>query len=183
MVQINKEAAVRAKVAECVAKIEAKYGVKLPHFDVLFNLRGKSAGIAARRGLKYYVRLNYQHMQMGGKTWEHLLNDTVPHEVAHIACFAFPQLGNNHNDGWKRVCLAAGGNGKARYSADQAPEAVLKTYPFTYVSTTGHFIPVSRVIHGKIQRGTGYTYRGGKGRIDKTCRVVQTTKEIIAKAL
>ena len=159
---------VRAKVQECIALAEAKFGIKMPKVDVRFDLRGRAAGQACWRGDYFYLRFNRQHLQLGGQTWEHLLNDTVPHEVAHTVCQSHPYFGRNHDAGWKRVCLALGGNGRRCYGEDDAPEAIAASRPYVYITTTGHEIRITKIMHTKIQRGGSYSVRG-KGSLNRNC--------------
>lgn len=165
--------AIKAKVAECIAAAEARFGVKMPYVQIRFDLTGRAAGIAGytRRmdGNYFYLRFNTKHMALGGQTWEHLLNDTVPHEVAHTVCQAFPKHGRNHDAGWKRVCIALGGNGKRCYSEDDAPEAIAAQRPYVYTTTVGRTVRVSKVIHSKIQQGRIYSYKGGLGTLNRSC--------------
>lgn len=160
---------VKAKVQQCIAAAEAKFGITMPKVQIRFDLKGRAAGIAGYRGDNFYVRFNVQHMALGGQTWEHLLNDTVPHELAHTVCQAFPQFGRNHDAGWKRVCVALGGNGRRCYSEDDAPEAVAAARPYVYITTNGHEVRVTKVMHTKIQRGSTYTVRG-KGGLNAQCQ-------------
>jgi predicted SprT family Zn-dependent metalloprotease len=142
--------------------------------QIRFDLTGRAAGMAGminREGVRhFYLRFNRTHMALGGKTWEHLLNDTVPHEVAHTVCQAFPQYGRNHDAGWQRVCIALGGNGQTRYGEADAPEAVAAQRPYVYITTLGHEVRVTKVVHSKIQRGVDYIMKGGKGRINRECQ-------------
>lgn len=165
---------IRARVAECISLAESKLGVKMPVVNVRFDLTGRAAGMAGKCKDTYYLRFNVAHMALGGRTWEHLLNDTVPHEVAHTVCQANPILGRNHDAGWKRVCRALGGNGQRCYTAEDAPEAVAVQKPFTYVTTSGHKVAVSPAIHNKIQRGKTYLYRGGLGCLTSACTYSKT---------
>ena len=166
---------VKQKVAQCIALAESKFGIKMPAVQVRFDLRGRAAGMAGCQrswmgpSTNFYLRFNVQHMQLGGQTWEHLLNDTVPHEVAHTVCQAFPQFGRNHDAGWKRVCVALGGNGRRCYSEEDAPEAIVAQRPYTYVTTLGHRIAVSAAIHRKIQQGSVRIANNGRGRLTKDC--------------
>jgi len=116
--------AIRARVQQCIALAEDKFTIKMPKVDVRFDLTGRAAGMACMRYGQFSLRFNKNHIKLGGKTFEHLLNDTVPHEVAHTVCQAFPRMGRNHDAGWKRVCIALGGNGSRCYSEEDAPEAV-----------------------------------------------------------
>ena len=171
--------AIRNKVTECIARAEKAYGVTMPKVDVRFDLTGRAAGMAGYRAGAYYLRFNVNHMSLGGQSWDHLLNDTVPHEVAHTVCQANPKLGNAHNTGWKRVCVALGGNGRRCYTAEDAPEAVAKQRPFSYVTTSGHTVAVSPIIHRKIQNGQSYTYRNGMGRVTRDCTYSSTTAQSV----
>ena len=125
------------KVNEVIALGNKVLGVTLPKVDIRFDLKGRAAGMAGGTrsfmqagATNLYVRFNVDHMRLGGQSWEHLLNDTVPHELGHSYCQAFPQLGRNHDAGWKRVCVALGGNGSRCYKQEEAPEAVAKAKPY-----------------------------------------------------
>lgn len=162
---------IRAKVQQCIQTAEAKFGIKMPNVQVRFDLSGRAAGMAGMRYGSFYLRFNVNHIKLGGKTYEHLLNDTVPHEVAHTVCQAFPKFGRNHDAGWKRVCIALGGNGSRCYGENDAPEAVAQQRPWVYITTTGHEVRVTNVIHKKIQnQHAGYVMKGGKGKINKECQ-------------
>lgn len=163
--------AIKAKVQDCIRTAEAKFGIKMPYVQIRFDLRGRAAGVAGMRMGMFYLRFNRNHIALGGKTWEHLLNETVPHEVAHTVCQAFPQYGRNHDAGWKRVCIALGGNGTRCYGENDAPEAVAQQRPWVYITTTGHEVRVTSAIHKKIQnQHAGYIMKGGKGRINNQCQ-------------
>lgn len=171
----DKIQAIQNRVAECIKAAEAKFGIKMPYVQVRFDLRGKAAGMAGwisrMSGDQFYLRFNRNHIALGGQTYEHLLMDTVPHEVAHTVCQAFPKFGRNHDAGWRRVCIALGGNGKTRYSEDDAPEAIAAMRPYVYITTNGNEVRVTKVIHGKIQnQHASYVMKGGKGKINRQCQ-------------
>jgi SprT protein len=173
---------IKARVQECIAIAEDKYSIKLPKVNVRFDLKGRAAGQAGMQYGRFFLRFNRNHIQLGGQTFDHLLNDTVPHEVAHFVCFAFPQLGRNHDAGWKRVCIALGGNGQRCYSEEDAPEAVAAQRPYVYITTTGHECRVTKIIHTKIQRGTTYTMKGGKGQLTRECQYNYMTTSAVAQS-
>jgi predicted SprT family Zn-dependent metalloprotease len=179
----SKIQAVRNKVNECINDAERTFGITMPKVDVRFDLTGRAAGMAGMRYGAFYLRFNVSHMSLGGQTWEHLLNDTVPHEVAHTVCQAFPKFGRSHNDGWKQVCVALGGNGRRCYSEEDAPEAIAAMRPYVYVTTNGNTVRVTKVIHGKIQtRGASYSYKGGKGSINRQCQFNYMTAPAVVAA-
>ena len=171
--------AIQTKVQECIKLAEAKFGITMPKVDVRFDLKGRAAGMACMRYGTFFLRFNVNHMRLGGQTWEHLLNDTVPHEVAHTVCQAFPQFGRNHDQGWKRVCIALGGNGRRCYGEDDAPEAIAASRPYVYITTAGHEIRITKVMHTKIQRGNSYTVRG-KGQRTRECQYSFMTAPAVA---
>jgi len=154
---------VRSKVAELITRANQIYRITLPTIDIRFDLRGRAAGIAGRDFRGYYMRFNTDMMQ--NSSWDHLINDTVPHELAHIVCFFNPQLGRNHNPGWSRVCRQLGGSGQ-RCHKEQVTYANGNTYYYT--TSTGHTVALSVVRHRKVQKGGSYRFRDGKGTVDRT---------------
>jgi predicted SprT family Zn-dependent metalloprotease len=162
--------AVRARTQEVLAKAELLYGVKIDP-KILFNLKGRVAGWAGckfcritRKAQDFTLRFNSELIQ--GKHFEDMMNLTIPHEVAHLTCYARPDLGAKHNPGWKRVCVSLGGSGDRTHSYNTAPA---RGDGFTYRATCGTEITVSAVIHRKIQMGQGRVLRKTKGRIHKDC--------------
>ena len=181
----SKIQAVRNKVLECIKLAEAKFGITMPAVDVRFDLKGRAAGMAGyqysyvKGPTNFYVRFNVTHMSLGGASWDHLLNSTVSHELAHTVCQAFPKHGRAHDTGWKNVCRILGGNGNRCYKQEEAPEAVAVQRPYAYTTSTGHLVAVSPIIHSKIQSGRAYTYRG-KGSITKAQPFTRTQASMLA---
>ena len=153
---------VEAKVATLIKKAEELFDTKLPPIELRFDVRGRVAGWAGSKWGSYFMRFNVDMMM--NSSWDHLLNDTVPHELAHIVCFVNPRLGRNHDQGWKRVCRMLGGNGQ-RCHNEQVEYANGKT--FYYTTSTGHVVTLSSQIHRKVQQGRSYMFRHGKGRVCK----------------
>lgn len=48
-----------------------------------------------------------------------MLDDVIPHEIAHIVCDFRPQHGHSHNhdEGWAEVCRRLGGTGRVEFPA------------------------------------------------------------------
>jgi predicted SprT family Zn-dependent metalloprotease len=46
-----------------------------------------------------------------------VLEDVIPHEVAHLVCMLRPQHGHSHahDEGWAKVARRLGGSGLAHY--------------------------------------------------------------------
>lgn len=154
---------VQTKITQLINQYQTKTGQILPKIQVRFDLRGRSAGVAGQRGGQYYMRFNKDMMLNQG--WDHLITDTVPHELAHIICFA---NGSDRGHGvfWKRTCIELGGNGE-RCHKEEVTYANGNTY--VYTTSTGRTINLSVTKHRRIQQGQSYTGRNGLGRIDKSC--------------
>lgn len=153
---------VRAKCKEVFAKAKTLWpDMNFDSVAVRFDLKGRAAGMACRRANSYYMRFNAEMMTRDA--FDHVLNNTVPHEIAHIVCMMNPRLGRNHDAGWTRVCRLLGGNGERCHSEEVVYG---KGNTYEYVTDRGHRVRVSSAIHGKIQRGVVYTWRQGKGKVD-----------------
>lgn len=61
------------------------------------------------------VRLNKSAVE---QNLDAVLDDVIPHELAHIVCDFRPQHGPGHcrhDEGWQKVCKRLGGTGLAKY--------------------------------------------------------------------
>lgn len=129
---------------------------------VRFDLSGRVAGQAGRKNNACFLRFNTTMMMNEG--WEHILNDTVPHEVAHLACYTDRTLGRNHDAGWKRVAIALGSTGKRCHDIP----VEYKGGTYIYTTSTGATVNCSPALHTKIQNGRRYTARH-KGQLNSAC--------------
>jgi predicted SprT family Zn-dependent metalloprotease len=156
-----------------------------PHLDfsqvaIRFDLKGRAAGMAGRVYGDYYMRFNNDMLTR--EAFDHVLNDTVPHEIAHIVCYMDPRMGRKHDTGWARVCSMLGGSGN-RFHKEEVVFG--KGLTFEYVTTTGHKVRISQARHGKILRGVTYTYKNGMGKINKDCahQIVGASGKTLANPL
>jgi len=156
---------IRNKCQEVFAKAKQLWPeLSFDKVAIRFDLKGRCAGIAGMRHGSYYLRFNADMLTR--EAFDHLLNDTVPHEIAHIVCFKNPMLGRNHNHGWARVCRLLGGSGNRCHNEDVVYG---KGTTYEYTTDRGHKVRVSEAMHKKIQAGAVYTYRQGKGRTSASC--------------
>lgn len=138
----------------CIDAAEAKYG-KMGHIDIRCDIRGKTAGYAGwkvnrRTGEKtgFYLRFNREAIS---KHWEEMVQSTIPHEVAHIVCAAFPELGGeNHNWKWAQVDRALGGTGERCHTMELTPGR--KTNRYIYKDSLGQEVTVGPKHHAALQR-------------------------------
>lgn len=82
------EQQIAALVEKFIQVAEGHYGIRLPRPSIKFNLTGKTAG--TYRGGRYnQLRFNLTALQVEGGR-KHLLEHTVPHEVAHLVQYQNP---------------------------------------------------------------------------------------------
>lgn len=158
---------IKDKSAEIIAKAKILY----PHLDlskvaIRFDLKGKAAGMARSEGYPRRYTIQFNADMLTREAFNHVLNDTTPHEWAHIICFMDPKLGRDHDHGWYNVCRALGGSGKTRHS-----EAVVygKGYTYEYTTTTGQKARLSAQRHNTVQKGGTLRYKGNKGTVNQQC--------------
>ena len=146
------------------AKATELYGLNFDNVGIRFDLKGRAAGMACRRGGHMYMRFNRDMLTRDA--FDHVINDTVPHEIAHIICFMNPQLGRNHDSGWTRVCRTLGGNGERCHSE----EVVFgKGTTYEYITDRGHTVRMSDKHHAMVQAGRSLRYKSGKGTVTREC--------------
>jgi predicted SprT family Zn-dependent metalloprotease len=144
------------------------YGLNLRQTAIRFDLRGMKAGKACCRicqrtfTRKYSVHFNQQVIQ--GSEFDDVLQNATAHEVAHIVCFMNPSLGRDHDQGWKRVCVALGGNGSIYHSY----KTTYSGGNYHYTTSTGQEVVISAHRHTKVQKGHKYRFKA-KGWIDRSC--------------
>jgi predicted SprT family Zn-dependent metalloprotease len=145
---------VETRVRELIALANKKYNILLPKIEVRFDLQGRVAGWACG-GSRFYLRINTDMMQ--NSSWDHIYNDTVPHEVAHLVCF-HTNWDRGHGRYWRMVCKDLGGTGK-RCHNESVTYAKGKTYHYT--TSTGVVVSLSETRHKRVQQGNLYRYKDG----------------------
>lgn len=155
------------KCKEVVEKARVLYNVNLSVVQIQFNLKGRAAGWASCKNGIYTCRFNSEMITRGDPVvLKDMLEDTVPHELAHIVCYMRRELGKNHDTGWYRVCRALGGTGKTTHSLEVING---KGYTYEYITDRGHKVRIGDKHHRAVQAGNQLTYRSGKGSINNLC--------------
>lgn len=152
------------EVRKCLEQAGKMYNLELAmsRVDIRLDIRGYiNAGQACSRRGQYFVRF---HPDAIVKHYDEMVKDTVPHEVAHLVCFMRPDLGRNHDKGWKRVCRSLGGDDSRCHNMDFGEKP--QREEFWYETTTGHMIDVGPIRHKRIQAGRPYRAKG-MGQINK----------------
>lgn len=170
MTLVDRIALVRTRTEELLKVAGKRYGLDMSKVAIRFDLRGRSAGMAGCQRdwhgntSNHYLRFNVDMMARDG--FQHVFEETVPHEIAHVVCYMNPKLGKDHDAGWKHVCRSLGGSGNT-YHEQEVVYAKGNTY--TYITTQGHKVNLSQQRHKKIQQGHFYSVRG-KGELNQFCK-------------
>jgi len=154
-----------SKIRSLIEQGNAKFGTNVHLSSISWNLRGKSAGKATLNDKGYFIHLNREVLE---KYPDHMMNVTIPHEVAHLIVFALIKQGRSKDRGHGRdfqyVCRFLGGTGDRCHTLKLTPARVRSRY--VYVLPSGLNISISSVTHNRIQQG-------------KTVRRAVATGEII----
>ena len=154
---------IRARCREVFARAHQLYPhLNFDHVNIRFDLKGRAAGQAMRVRNQYTVRFNQDMLTR--EAFDHMLNDTVPHEIAHIVCFMDPRLGNNHDSRWAAVCRALGGTGE-RCHSEEVIYGRGRTYE--YITDRGHRVRIGDRHHTYLQTGRPLQFKQGKGTITR----------------
>lgn len=134
--------------------IKQKYKIDLTGMEIAFDLKGRAAGMARRRGMRFWVRYNLQTMTE--QYLKETIDNTIPHELAHIICMKNPSLGKGHDAGWKRVCRVLGGDDSRCHSMNLKTSKRMTKYQY---AVGVNIIEVGAKVHYKIQKGAKYFCR------------------------
>jgi predicted SprT family Zn-dependent metalloprotease len=165
---MDRFAEITQKTREVLARAENFYGVRISPV-IAFNLTGRVAGWASCKinrvtGATTEHRLRFNRELILGQHFEDMRDNTVPHEVAHLVCWVRPDLGRNHNPGWRRVCMQLGGNGAMRHDYD-----VVVRGRWDYLTDRGHKVSLTRRHHDYVQQGGLLTFKRGLGTVTRAC--------------
>jgi predicted SprT family Zn-dependent metalloprotease len=158
---------IRAKVREVVAIAAEKYGFNIQYHELTIDFKNKGQAAAQawrqRRSNTYGLTFSLESARLD---MDEMLNDTIPHEVAHLVNFFDPSTGSNHDHGWRRVCIGLGGTGKRTHSQVLSKARYKAQYLYTLDSGKEH--KVGPKVHKNIQqKGMTYTTRKTKELISK----------------
>lgn len=130
---------------------------RLPVPDVRFDLRGRSAGQAvfARRSRQIHIRINAALLASHPTE---MLDDTVPHEVAHVVIFRlYGRRAKPHGEEWKALMRAFGIDPRPCHTLPAEPTRQLKR--FRYDCACEEPAMLTSIRHRRAQQGTDYMCR------------------------
>lgn len=135
----------RAKLIEAVEKYNLPFDPL--RVKIRLDIRGECAGQARRNGSQYELRFNPEAIIEYN---EDMTKDVIPHEVAHLVCFARRDLGKDHDAGWKRVCRQLGGDDSRTHDMTLTKAKHKTIWRFEY-NVNGEKIMVGPKHHKRIQ--------------------------------
>lgn len=148
-----------ARFKELVEIAKRSYQVDLTNLEVSFNLRGRVAGWALTRknnaGEVLWAKIKINR-DMLHRVPDDMINETLPHEVAHIICDMRPELGYAHDAGWHSVCVALGGTGERLHTQETVHG---KGRTFEYVTTTGETVRLNEKWQALLEAGVPLDYK------------------------
>lgn len=160
--------AVEDKIAAVKAIVKQRYNMDLSDLIVRYDLKGRTAGWAIGNRT---IRLNNTAIFGDEAHFRDMVDDTIPHEIAHIVCHRNPSFGRKHDAGWANVCRTLGGTGKRTHDMTTIEFARGRTY--IYTSSAGKEYGVSERRHRSIQNGGTCRFRKMSwGIIDRFCAYV-----------
>ena len=151
----------RNEVVACLTRAGKLYGLEseVANVVVRLDIKGyRTAGCAIRRGSQftgYEFTLRF-HPDAIAKHYDEMVNDTIPHEVAHTVCQMRPELGDHHDRGWKRVCRSLGGDDSRTHTMEFGTRS--EKGVFNYKTKTGHVVNIGPIRHAKLQNGSTRSY-------------------------
>lgn len=138
-------AEVRKKLDEAATRYDLP---QIQSTTVRFDLKGNSAGQAILRAGGLILRFNQEAI---AKAYADMVEDTLPHEVAHLVCFTDPARGRNHNAGWAAVAKSLGGSGNRIHRIELTKARRVRRY--VYVLSDGSELKLTKEQHTKLQEG------------------------------
>lgn len=148
-------------VDHCLARAMARFALPAEwraRLVIRCDLRGRAAGKVEvlrqrRQLLSARLRLNLQAARLD---WRQMVDETIPHEVAHLVVMSLPHRFNQqpHGRDWQQVCRELGGQGAVRH---QLPlQRVRQPRLWHYCDSHGVGHQLTSVRHHRLQRGQRY---------------------------
>lgn len=150
------EQQVRTATGDFILRASRIYTHDLPMIPILFDLKGRAAGMYRVHGRSRVIRYN---PYLFAKYFDDNITTTVPHEVAHyvVDILYGAHRVRPHGAEWQQVMLALGTEPSVTGKYDLSGIPVRRQQRHSYqCACTMHSISTAR--HNKIQRGKARYY-------------------------
>ena len=151
-----REQQVRIATGEIIQRASRIYSHQLPMIPVLFDLKGRAAGMYRVHDKNRVIRYN---PYLFAKYFDDNMSTTVPHEVAHyvVDILYGAHRVRPHGTEWQQVMLTLGAEPCATGNYDLSGIPIRRQQRQSYqCACTKHYISAAR--HNKIQRGKADYY-------------------------
>jgi len=148
----NRQSQVREATHACIDEAGRLLSHRFRTIPVLFDLRGRAAGMYRVHGCKREIRYN---PWLFARYYEDNLNNTVPHEVAHYVCDVLYGIRRikPHGPEWRAVMTALGAVPEVtgRYELEGIPTRRQQRHTYHCDCTTHQLSSVrhNRILSGK----------------------------------
>lgn len=164
-------AALIAATEQVVARAELHWGLPANWRQLLqisCCLRGRAAGKVevhwrGRQLQRLRLRLNLAAARLD---WRQMVEDTIPHEVAHLVVMSQPTRFNQqpHGADWRQLCIALGGSGNSRHQLPLLPARRCRQWQ--YRDSQGQLHLLTTIRHQRLQQGQRYQVRASGAWLD-----------------
>lgn len=168
-ITLDMKARIEAKLKQCIAIAENRYKITIPFPTVRYDLRGTTAGMAYYS--QWMVKFNAILLI---ENFEEFLEDTVPHEIAHLITEkVYPEAhrrawggkSSPHGDQWKSVMRVLGADPSRCHSYDVTNARVRETASYEYqCQCCGEILKMGPKRHAKEQMMPGFYTHTSCGR-------------------
>lgn len=142
--------AVNAKVDECYEIADSTFGRQFAKPEIVYDLKGTTAGIADSKENK--LRLNAAVLN-NPKHYEDMVNDTVPHEIAHLITDAIDPYAKAHGWKWRQIAELLGARPERCHAYDVVPSRKQTRYQYTCDCNPARIHNLSATKHWRIVDG------------------------------
>jgi SprT protein len=144
------------KVDECLSILSARYGREFDRPEIRYDLRGRVAGQRNGKSLRFNLDLLDDDA-----THSEMINQVVPHEVAHwVQRILYPDS-QSHGYEWAEIMHVLGVPAKRTHSMAVKPARVHKR-PYIYACNCREF-NITPLLHRKMQNGQRRYCRNCRG--------------------
>jgi len=155
-INCRREQQVRTATGEFIRRASQIYTHELPMIPILFDLKGRTAGMYKVHNRDRVIRYN---PYLFAKYFDDNISTTVPHEVAHyvVDILYGAHRVRPHGAEWQQVMLALGAEPRATGNYDLSGIPTRRQQRHSYqCACTRHDISAAR--HNKILRGKAQYY-------------------------
>jgi SprT protein len=155
MLNSEKIVEVENKIKSVVDKLNAIYKFSMKYPTYQFDVTGTNAGLAKSRSMSVHF-----NPTLALQNWDDFIDNTIPHEVCHIAVWHWALFFHKHIPGahgatWKLMMWEVGASAKRTHEYDVS-DVKKEVKKYGYKCKCLNPIEVSTIIHNKIKKGFMY---------------------------